>query len=120
MRSTNGGGSLMDAAAGRLDRRSKWLELLEQQEKSGLSQAEFCRQNNLSKSNFVYYKGTLKTKNNHSLKPAKLFSPVKLTPIDSIKPAEIKIILPNGFQCFIPSVMDVLQIKRLMEALLSC
>jgi hypothetical protein len=34
--------------------------------------------------------------------------------------SEIKIFLPNGFSCVIPSAIDSLQLKRLMEVLLSC
>jgi hypothetical protein len=34
--------------------------------------------------------------------------------------SEIKLSLPNGFQCSFPSHTDVDQIKRLIEVLLSC
>lgn len=117
----------MEAVAKRIGRHEKWRELIEAQEKSGLSQVAFCKQHHLSKSNFVYYKGVIKSKNaieEHKSKVDKMlppvFSPIQIKKSDSGTACEIKVILPNGFQCVIPTVADMVQVKRLMEALLSC
>jgi hypothetical protein len=34
--------------------------------------------------------------------------------------SEIKLVLPNGFQCFFPGKIDPYQVKQLLEVLLSC
>lgn len=101
-------------------RREQWLAIVEQQEKSGLSQTEFCKQNNLVISQFTYYRGLIKaSKRTVSSKP-NTFTPVKIHKTEQSSPSDIRILLPNGFQCFIPSHIEVPHIKRLMEVLLSC
>lgn len=99
---------------------AKWQALIEEQEKSGLSQAEFCKQHNIAVSQFGYYRGLLKAKDQAKLRKSGLFSPVQIKKQDTKLSEEIKIVLPNGFQCYFSSSIDSMQIKRLMEALLSC
>lgn len=101
------------------DRYAAWKELVADHEKSGLSQTEFCKQHNLILSKFGYYRSVIKSQNK-VITNQKLFSSVQIKKSELNTSAEIKIILPNGFQCFIPCVMDSLQLKRVMEALLSC
>jgi hypothetical protein len=49
------------------------------------------------------------------------FVPVKVAAQGkSMVANEIKLSLPNGFQCSFPSNTDTAQIKRLVEVLLSC
>jgi hypothetical protein len=103
----------------KIDRYAKWKELVVEHEKSGLSQIEFCKQRNLVPSKFCYYRSVIKSQDNVRTNK-KLFSAVQIKKSESNISAEIKIILPNGFQCFIPSAMDMLQLKQMMEALLSC
>lgn len=99
---------------------AKWKALIDEQEKSSLSQAEFCKQHNIAVSQFGYYRGLLKAKDRANLKKPELFSPVQIKKIDTKQSHEVKIVLPNGFQCYFPASVDSMQIKRLMEALLSC
>lgn len=101
----------------KIDRYAKWKEFIENQEKSGLSQLEFCRQHNLVASKFGYYRSVIKSQEKENANQ-QLFSTVKIQ--KPAQNADIKIILPNGFQCFIPVAMDTSHVKRLMEALLSC
>jgi hypothetical protein len=110
----------MDAAENH-DQYVKWEELIEEQEKSGLSQIEFCKQRNLKASQFGYYRGVIKSKDKikTNQKNQQLFSAVQIKKPD-LTASEIKIILPNGFQCVIPSAMDTAQLKKIMGALLSC
>jgi hypothetical protein len=101
-------------------RREEWQSIVDKQEQSGLSQTEYCKQNNLALSQFTYYRGIIKASERAT--PAKLdtFSPIKINkPVQNPSP-DIRILLPNGFQCFIPSQVDAPHIKRLMEMLLSC
>jgi hypothetical protein len=99
--------------------RAKWQLLVEEQEKSGQTQTEFCKQRNVSAVKFSYYRNIFKIKNK-ALPQENLFSAIQIKKPELKVSAEIKIVLPNGFQCFIPDSTDVAQVKRLMEALLSC
>ena len=103
----------------KIDRYAKWKELVTEHETSGLSQIEFCKQHDLVPSKFGYYRSVIKSQSQADTNQ-KLFSAVQIKRPELNTSTEIKIILPNGFQCFIPSVMDALQLKRIMEALLSC
>ena len=98
-----------------------WKLLIEEQSKSGLTQKAYCESKGVKLSHFVYYKSQLKTKAVLDKKAIKLpvFTPIKLK--ESNPPVgEIKILLPNGFQCFIPLQTETLQIKNLLGVLLSC
>lgn len=100
-------------------RYSQWRQLVSEQEASGLSQTEFCKQHNLVVSTFGYYRRVIKSKEKIG-SDKKLFSPIQIKNRELIKSSDIKIILPNGFQCIISYAMEISQIKQLMEALLSC
>lgn len=98
-----------------------WKKLIEEQEKSGLSQAAYCKQHGFNLAKLGYHRGRLKIKqikqstsnNNPEFKPVKITSAVSAT-------EEIKITLPNGFQCTLSSQVDILKVKKLIEVLLSC
>ena len=103
------------------ERYAQWYKLVEDQEKSDLSQKEFCNQQNLVLSRFVYYRGLLKNKEKTTTINKPTFTPVKVLPKENtIVSGEIKLSLPNGFQCAFPSYLDSIQIKRLVEVLLAC
>lgn len=95
-----------------------WLALIEEQQKSGLSQKAFCQQNNLVLSQFVYYR-LRHLKQKTGLNPVAGFVPVNVIPSES-KASEIKVVLPNGFQCSFSSSLDINQLKSLMGVLLTC
>lgn len=59
----------------KIDRHEKWKELVAEQEKSGLSQLEFCRQHNLVASKFGYYRSVIKSQDKVNANQ-KLFSTV--------------------------------------------
>jgi hypothetical protein len=94
-----------------------WKNFIEEQEKSGLSQSAYCRHHGLSIGKFGYYRGLLKSEKKHTSKQAK-FEPVKISPNTTI--SEIKVSLPNGFHCIFSSQTNALQVKRLIEVLLTC
>ena len=99
-------------------KREQWKKLVETQQTSDLSQKEFCRQHNLILSQFVYYRSQVK---NTATAKESSFTPVKVATNNSVTSAtDIKLILPNGFQCVFASGIEVSQVKRLVEALLSC
>ena len=101
-------------------RREQWQVIVDQQEKSELSQAEYCKQNNLVLSQFAYHRGIIKASERTISPRLDIFTPVKINKTEQSPSSDIRILLPNGFQCFIPSHTDALNIKRLMEVLLSC
>lgn len=101
-------------------RDTKWQSLVEEQEKSGLSQTKFCKQKNIVLSQFTYYRGLIKAKVQSDVVNSKSFTPIQINKNASSISADVRIVLPNGFQCFIPCHIDVLSIKRLVEVLLSC
>jgi hypothetical protein len=97
-----------------------WTSLIAEQEKSGLSQKEFCNQRGLVFSQFVYYRCS-KNKSKKMLTAESVLKPVKIIPRESSATSgDIRLSLPNGFQCSLPSSFDAIQIKRLVEVLLSC
>ena len=102
------------------ERREQWQVIVEKQEKSGLSQTEYCKQNNLAISQFTYYRGLIKADECAASPKLDVFTPVKIHKTEQNPSADIRILLPNGFQCFIPFHVDTHHIKRLMEVLLSC
>lgn len=103
------------------ERHAEWYKLVEDQEKSGLSQKEFCNQQNLVLSKFVYYRCLLKNKEKTATLNKASFTPVKVLPKETTTiSGEIKLSLPNGFQCAFPSYIESIQIKRLVEVLLTC
>jgi len=103
---------------GKAARHEKWRTLVEKYEKSGLSQAEFCKQQSLVLSQFVYYRSHIKANERNTASHPQSFVPVQITqPSSSL--LEVRVILPNGFQCYFPGQLDMAYIKRWVEALLS-
>jgi hypothetical protein len=101
-------------------RRDQWRAIVEKQETSGLSQTEYCKQNNLVISQFTYYRGLIRASERTVSTKLNVFSPVKINKTEQNTSSDIRILLPNGFQCFIPTPTDVSHVKRLIEVLLSC
>lgn len=101
-------------------RREKWAKLVDDYEKSDMTQKAFCEQHQLSLPQLVYYYSQFKPKKN-LLKNKPTFTQVKIaTQEKNVSTGEIKLSLPNGFQCSFPSLIDISQVKRLIEVLLSC
>jgi hypothetical protein len=99
-------------------KREQWKAFIEEQEKSGFSQAAFCKQHNLSTAQFGYYRRLLNALSGKAIKTPATFMPVKINQQTST--TEIHIALPNGFQCHFPCDLNKAQIKDLVEVLLSC
>jgi hypothetical protein len=98
-------------------KRGKWKALIEEQKHSGLSQSEFCKKHNLSPSTFNYYLDIFHGKQ----QPTK--SPGTFASVSISKPSnahEIRLTLPNGFQCTFPTELELSRIKELLGLLLSC
>ncbi|MFT3741110.1 MAG: hypothetical protein QM752_00230 [Gammaproteobacteria bacterium] len=114
--------------------KEQWYRLLEEQEKCGISQKLFCQNKNISLSQFTYYRGLYVKEKistpgpkfesvklvNPSLPPAKEAVTTKFSNPNATMLAEIKLLLPNGFQCTMPSHYDMARLKQLIEVLLTC
>ena len=95
-------------------RHGKWQELIKEQEASGLSQTQFCKERNISSAKLGYYRNVLKPQQAQ----VGAFTPVTIKQISPSK--DIRITLPNGFQCVFPSDLSTSQIKEWVTVLLSC
>lgn len=104
----------------RSTRQTQWQALIEEQEKSDLSQKEFCRQRHLVLSQFGYYRGRMKVKGSSDNSNSSSFIPIQVNQPTSSSSFEVRVVLPNGFQCYFPYQLESLFIKRFMEILLSC
>ncbi len=81
-------------------RRKKWQELIKEQEASGLSQAQFCKDRSISSAQLGYYRGILKPRQDQT----GTFAPVAIKQPSPVK--DIRIALPNGFQCVFPADLN--------------
>lgn len=100
-------------------RRDKWRVIIEEYLQSSLTQKAFCEQRGLSLPQLVYYHSQFRTTKTSTSDAS--FMPVKISNRDKMAVAtEIKLSLPNGFQCVFPTNTDATQIKQLIEVLLSC
>ena len=95
-------------------RHEKWHAIIKEQEASGLSQAQFCKERNISSAKLGYYRSVLKPK---QLQMGS-FTPVTIK--QPLASKDIRITLPNGFQCVFPSDLSTSQIKEWVMVLLSC
>jgi hypothetical protein len=96
-----------------------WSKIIEEQEQSGLSQSAYCRQHGIDPAKLAYHRGRIKIKQRQSNSSDAEFKPIKMVCQENTID-EIKLSLPNGFQCVFPSRTDTMQIKKLIEILLSC
>ena len=100
--------------------RSEWFLIIEQYQKNDLTQLEFCKRNNLMHTKFIYYLQSYRKQNNVNTKKERpSFSEMTVKQPITNSP-EIKIDLPNGFRCYIPSSISSEVIKKVLGALLTC
>jgi hypothetical protein len=61
------------------EKHAKWRKLVEEQQASGLSQKEFCKQRELELSQFVYYRSQIKNESQAEPTSIRNFAPVKIS-----------------------------------------
>jgi hypothetical protein len=99
--------------------REEWFKLIEEYKKSGLKQSIFCKQKELVPSRLSYYfQRYHQQQKNTALQPPSFSQVMVQLPTPSVN--EIKIELPNGFRCFVPSNIQPEQLKRMLGVLLTC
>lgn len=103
------------------ERRVKWQELVDQQKQSGLTKKEFCKEHQLTLSTFAYYSSVFgNKKKKHKETPNNNFIPIEIKNSVKSKILELKIIFPNGIQCFLPDDLETNKIKKFIEVLNAC
>ena len=97
-------------------KRSYWKQQIEQWQQSGLSQAEYCRRNNLKHHQLVYWKKRfLKTETDVSFVPLK-FEDLLDLPARS-EPASLTLVINNQFKIEIRAGFDRPLLRQLILAL---
>ena len=95
-------------------RYERWQTIIDEQEASGLSQTQYCKERNISSAQLGYYRSILKPRQ----VAEGSFTPVAIKQSSISK--DVRVLLPNGFQCTFPSDLNASAIKELIKALLSC
>jgi len=109
-------------------RYAEWQRIIHQYQQSGLSQKKFCEANGLSFRQFKYYRYRLqqpstqkesnsKTKPSASLPATAEFSPVKLNIKKQASSNKLRLIHPNGVECFIPVNIQDAVLLQLIKGL---
>ena len=97
-------------------KRSYWEQQIEQWQQSGLSQAEYCRRNNLKHHQLVYWKRRcLKTETEVSFVPVQLEALLDIpAPADQ---ASLTVIIDNQFKVEIVAGFDPQLLRQVVTAL---
>ena len=104
-----------------VERHAKWQALVNQQKQSGLTQKEFCKEHQLAASTFAYYSSVFgNKKKKYSEISNNNFIPIEIKNSSKSKSSELKIIFPNGIQCFVAEDLEINKIKKFIEVLNAC
>jgi len=97
-------------------KRSYWKQQIEQWQQTGLSQAEYCRRNNLKHHQLVYWKRRcLKTETEVSFVPVQLEALLDIpAPADQ---ASLTVIIDNQFKVEIVAGFDPQLLRQVVAAL---
>ena len=97
-------------------KRSYWKQQIEQWQKTGLSQAEYCRRNNLKHHQLVYWKKRyLKAETEVSFVPVQLEALLDIpAPADQ---ASLTVIIDNQFKVEIAAGFDPQLLRQVVTAL---
>lgn len=92
------------------EKQKRWQHHVEQWSKSGISQAEYCRQNNLNVRCFHYFKSRLQQKN----LPVQ-FVQVPVEPVSA--PSILKLNTGSGFQVEIPDGFSQVTLAKVLQVI---
>lgn len=108
----------------RKDRELHWREVLRRQAESGLSVAEFCRQESVAGPSFYSWKRKLKERDarpqpeSPRVGTQSVASQLLPVMIESVSPAEsVRILLPQGASLEVPSSIAPTALVTLLQAL---
>jgi hypothetical protein len=102
---------------------NKWRSWFEEKKEKGITIKEFCKEKDISNSQFYYYHDLVYKPEKRQKEKADQSSKVK--PIQIVNPmpkenATIRFILPNNLQCMLPRDMTLQEIKTILELMMSC
>ena len=97
------------------ERYAQWEALIEEHEKSGLSQLKFCQKKSIASTHFSYYRSRIKA---IAISKKNVFVPIHLKKDTAM--GDMQLILPNGLKCVLPCSTEAISIKRIVGALLAC
>lgn len=102
-------------------KRAQWLSLVEEQERSGLGQKEFCQEKQISLNTFSYYRGQYLKRQQRPEKPSgEKFPPFVELSLPSMPVEPFRLSFPNGISLTLPHHFDHQQLKKLVEVLRVC
>ena len=103
-------------------RSSYWRERIEEWERSGLTQVEFCRQKKLSLSSLRWWKWELARRDRLGSQP--MFLPVRLTDLEGQEKARsrepgnaLEIVVESGYRIRVPEHFNPETLLRLLKTL---
>lgn len=88
----------------------KWMKLVDDQKRSGLSAAEFARQNKLNPSTFQYWCKKVKDSSNGNVKLVKVSPKLKVV-------AEPTLLMINNFKIEIPADISSMKIAKIISVI---
>ena len=100
----------------------EWKLLLDERKQRGLKIEEFCKEKNITASQFYYFQKRVKqfeTKKNPVIDKT-VMQPIKIVPSQEKENSVIRFILPNGLQCVLPRDMTMSEIKSILELVIAC
>ena len=115
------------------ERARYWSDLVARWERSGLSQAEFCRRRGVKLASFGWWKresqrqtGELPKRRGRPAKASKRFVELRLTSASSVEPtggpvaSGYEVVLARGRSIRVPAQFDPHALSRLIAAVESC
>ena len=101
--------------------RTQWMNLVAEQEKSGLAQGVFCRERNLSLNTFVYYRSHyLKRHQKRRCDTKKMVNPFVEISMSPAVLEPFRLSFPQGISLTLPQHFDDQQLAKLLEVLRAC
>jgi hypothetical protein len=104
------------------DKLTIWKNLIEEKKKSKLMLKDFCKEKNITPSQYYYYHGIINTPGRNKsirIENSKL-KPIQIINSNAKSESVIRFILPNSLQCILPRDISLQEIKNIMELLISC
>jgi len=100
----------------------EWKLLLDERKHRGLKIEEFCKEKNITASQFYYFQKRVKqfeTKKDPVIDKT-VMQPIKIMTSQTKENTVIRFILPNSLQCVLPRDMTISEIKSILELVIAC
>jgi len=110
------------------DRARHWQALVQEQERSGLTQAAFCRQRQINPGTFSWWRRKFRTdtgsesaRSTHSQRGRSSPDPLRFMEVEVVgtRSKHYEIVLPSGWVLRVPTDFDFENVTRLIQAVAS-